>query len=247
MPTMGPAGHDSVEWIAALILVIGGAIAIAIAFRTRSSPSGPTAARIPAPDDPTSGVLLVRHALGRTPPAERSLVLMLAGLSGGAGIIHLVAAPGHVAEIGDLAGGFVAAALFQLLWIRWCLAGPSRRTAVIGIAGNLAIIGAWAWTRIIGLPLGELASVPEPVGYPDGVAVLFEVALIGGLLVRAFGLDRFPARRDAVRTLASIAVIPTIGLVLVLTSLATLAIATGTDHGGPAVTTMPAMEHVATE
>ena len=38
-----------------------------------------------------------------------------------------------------------------------------------------------------------------------------------------------------------------IGLVLVLTALATVAIATGMDHGEPAVTTMPAMEHVATE
>lgn len=232
---MGPTGHESVEWIAALILVIGGAIAIAVAFRTRSRPSGPAAA--------ASG----------TPPAERSLVLMLAGLSGGAGIIHLVAAPGHFAAIGDLAGGFVAAALFQLLWIRWCLAGPSYRTIAIGIAGNLAIIGVWAWTRAVGLPLGELANVPEPVGFPDAASVLFEVALIGGMLVRTLGLDRALARRGAARTLTSIAVVPTIGLVLVLTSLATLAIATGTDHGEPAAAAMPAMpampamENVASE
>lgn len=230
---MGPVGHESVEWIAALILVIGGAIAIAIAFRTRSSPAGPAATRILAP--------------GQTPPVERSLVLMLAGVSGGAGFIHLAVAPGHFAEIGDLAGGFVAAALFQLLWIPWCLAGPSHRTIAIGIAGNLAIIGAWAWTRTVGLPFGELAGIAEPIGYPDAASVLFEVLLVGGLLVRALGLDRALGRRGAARTLASIAVVPTIGLVLVLTALATLAIATGMDHGEPAVTTMPGMEHVATE
>lgn len=244
---MGPAGHELVEWIAAAILVIGGAIAIAISFRTRSSPSGSLAARILAPDTPASSAIHVRPAPGRTPSVERSLVLMLAGLSGGAGIIHVVAAPGHFAEIGDLAGGFVAAALFQLLWIRWCLAGPSHRAVAVGIAGNVAIIGAWAWTRTVGLPFGELAGVAEPVGYPDAASVLFEVALIGGLFVRALGLDRALAGRAGVRTLASIAVVPTIGLVLVVTSLATLAIATGMDHGEPAVSTMPAMEHVATE
>ncbi len=225
---MGPTGHESVEWIAALILVIGGAIAIAYAFRARSSPPGPTAP-------------------GNTPPVKRSLLLMLAGLSGGAGMIHLAAAPGHFAEIGDLAGGFVAAALFQLLWIRWCLAGPSHGTVAIGIAGNLAIIGAWAWTRTVGLPFGELGGVAEPVGFPDAASVLLEVALVGGLLVRALGLDRALARRGPARTLASIAVVPTIGLVLVLTSIASLAIATGMDHGERARTTMPAMEHVATE
>ncbi len=225
---MGPTGHESVEWIAALILVIGGAIAIAFAFRERSSPSGPTAP-------------------GNTPPVKRSLLLMLAGLSGGAGVIHLVAAPGHVAEIGVLAGGFVAAALFQLLWIRWCLAGPARRAIAIGIAGNLALIAAWAWTRTVGLPFGELAGGAEPVGFPDAASVLFEVALVLGLVVRARGLDQTLTRRGSAGTLASIAVVPAIGLVLVITSLASLAIARDTAHGASMGTTMPAMEHVATE
>ena len=247
MPSIGHAGHESVEWIAALILVIGGAIAIANAFRTRSSPPGPAAVLNLAPDEPRSGANLPRTAPGLAPPAERSLVLMLAGLSGGAGIIHLVAAPGHFAQIGDLAGGFVAAALFQILWIRWCLAGPGQRAIAIGIVVNLAIISAWALTRTVGLPFGDLAGIVEPIGYPDAAAVLFEVALIGGLVARALGVDRSLARRGAARTLASIAVVPTIGLVLVLTSLATLAIATGLEHDESAPTTTPAVEHVATE
>ena len=67
---MGPAGHESVEWIAALILVIGGAIALAIAFRMRSSPSGSAAVRILAPDEPTGWPSAVETTAGSDRPSS---------------------------------------------------------------------------------------------------------------------------------------------------------------------------------
>ncbi|HUP55293.1 MAG TPA: hypothetical protein VM408_07285, partial [Methylomirabilota bacterium] len=232
MPIMEPGGHDAIELVAALILVIGGAFFTALSLRTRSSAPGSAAVRPigradPAPRPTRPSDTSAAADDGATPSVDRSLVLVMAGLSAGAAIIHLVAAPGHYAEIGDLASGFVAAAIFQAMWVRWCLAGPSRRTIAVGIAGNLAIVAAWAWSRIVGLPVGEMAGVPEPIGYPDAASIVFELALVAGLVVRLLGLDRAISRRPAARTLASVAVVPVVGLVLVLTSLASIAIATG--------------------
>lgn len=180
----------------------------------------------------------------RAAPVGRSVALILAGLSGGAAVIHLAAAPSHYEEIGDLASGFVVAAIFQAAWIRWCLAGPSHRTAWIGIAGNLVIVAAWAWTRTVGLPIGELAGVPEPVGYPDAASVVFELILVAGLAARVAGVGAAIERRIDLRTVAAIAVVPVVGLVLVLTSLATVAIAGGMEHG-PAGAPHAMAEHVA--
>lgn len=163
--------------LAALILVIGGGIFLAIAARQRwHRATDPAAAT-----RPTS--------------IRRSLALIIAGLSAGAAIIHLAAAPAHFGEIGDLASGFVVAAIFQAIWIRWCLAGPSRGTALVGIAGNLAIVAAWAWTRTVGLPFGELAGTPEPAGYPDVASVVFELLLIAGLVGRLRNVDIAATRR----------------------------------------------------
>jgi len=157
----------------------------------------------------------------------------MAGLSVGAAVIHLVAAPRHFEEIGDLAAGFLISAAFQAWWAVACLAGPSKRTVTIGAIGNLAIVLAWLYTRTIGLPIGEFAGSAEPIGFPDGASVVFELLLVAGLLVRWRGIDLAVSRRAAARTIASVAVVPVIGLVIVLTSLATLATATGLDHGAP--------------
>ncbi len=239
---MGHISHEAVEQLAALILAIGGAIFLVLSVRRR-------------PIQPGSAVSTAQHdrsttgGAGSPPPVARSFALILAGLSAGAAVIHLVAAPSHYAEIGDLASGFVVAAIFQFAWIRWCLAGPGRRAATIGIAGNLAIVAAWAWTRTIGLPIGAMAGSPEPVGYPDSASVVFELLLVAGLVARLMTgrFDRsgsYPGRRG-LRTLASVAVVPVVGLVLVLTSLATVAIASGFEHGRPAVDQPMTMEHVA--
>ena len=117
------------------------------------------------------------------------------------------------------------AAAFQGLWIRWLLAGPSQRTIAIGIVGNLAIVIAWAWTRTVGLPVGPFAGGAEPIGYPDAASVAFELLLVAGLVARWFGSMPGLGRSAAARSVASVAVVPVLGLVLVLTSLATVAIA----------------------
>ena len=233
---MDHISHDSVEQLAALILLIGGAIFLALSLRARSVHPGSAALL----DTERVTAITVFSA---TPTVRRSLVLIMAGLSAGAAVIHLVVAPSHFAEIGGLAAGFVISAAFQALWVRWCLAGPTRRTMAIGIVGNLAIVAAWTYTRTIGLPVGEFAGSAEPIGYPDGASVVFELLLVAGLIVRWFDLDLAVSRRAVIREVAAIAVVPVLGLVLVLTSLATVAVANGLDHGLPG--DHPAMEHLA--
>jgi len=223
MPGLGHGGHDSVMLIAAAVLVIGGAMFIAISFRTRPARSGPAAF-----DVPKTG--------GSSPSVRRSLVQIMAGLSAGAAVIHLVAAPHHYGEIGDLAAGFVVAAAFQAGWTVACLSGPSgpsRRVMAIGVVGNLAIVLAWLYTRTIGLPIGPFAGSAEPVGFPDGASVVFELLLVVALVIRWRDLDLVVSRRAFARTAASIAVVPFVSLVIVLTSLATVAVASGLDHEAP--------------
>lgn len=211
---MDHLAHESVEQLAALILVLGGGLFIALSLltmRRRTAPSSP----------------------GDSPSVRRSLDLALAGLSAGAAVIHLAAAPSHYAEIGALAAGFLISAAFQAAWARWCLAGPSRRVVAIGIVGNLAIVVAWAYTRTIGLPVGEFAGAAEPIGFPDAASVLFELLIVAGLVIRRLGLDKALSSRPAARSIASVMVVPVVGLVLVLSSLATVAIASGLEHGAP--------------
>ena len=238
---MDRLSHDVVELLSAMALVIGGGIFLALSARARRVHPVPLAAiarRPPGagPVGPESiGAGASRgadEAGGQSPSVGRSLSLVITALSVGAAVIHLAAAPSHFSEIGDLAAGFLISAAFQALWIRWWLADPTTRTVAIGIVGNLAIVAAWVFTRTIGLPVGEFAGSAEPIGYPDAVSVVFELLLVVGLVIHRLGIDSALSRRRPTRDIASIAVVPIIGLVLVLTSLATVALASGMEHGG---------------
>ena len=227
MTAVSHGGHETVELIAAAVLVAGGAAFVARELLARRAV--PVAARLAGSPSP--------------PRVRRSLAVMVAGLSAGAALIHLVAAPNHYEELGDLGAGFLVAAALQGVWIRWCLAGPTRRTAVVGIVLNLGIVAAWLYTRTIGLPIGPFAGGLEPVGYPDALSVAFELLIVAGLGAGLLDLDRVTARRPIAREIASVAIVPVVGLALVLTSLATLAIATGLDHGS--TSGHPAAGHMA--
>ncbi len=233
---MSHGGHDTIELIAAAVIVIGGAIFTAISFLSRPARSGPAAfpATTPSPRATTSD-------RDDAPAVRRSLALIAAGLSAGAAVIHLVAAPSHYLEIGDLAAGFLASAAFQGWWAVRALGGLSRRLVDVGIVVNVAIVAAWAWTRTVGLPLGAFAGGPEPIGLPDAVCTLFELLLVGVLLVERTGSGVLLARRSWARSATAIAIVPILGLVVVLTSLSAVAIADGLDHGF----SLPGSGHIA--
>lgn len=212
------AAHDAILWVAAAVLVAGGGVFLLLAARDRRSGRGRAAG-------PSAGAI---------PAAGRSMGYVLAGASLGAGAIHLAAAPSHYVELGDLGAGFLVAAAFQFWWAHAALRRLSPRVIWLGIVVNAAIVLCWAWTRSVGLPLGPAPGSPEPIGLPDGAATLFELVVVTGLVLDRLRLRLSSGRGAGIaRSIMAASVVPAIGLILIVTSLATFAIATGRDHGVP--------------
>lgn len=211
--------HEIVHWLAAVVLVIGGAVAVGLAARARIAEPARLEAPALAPGP--------REALG----GDRSPLVILAGLSLAAAVIHLAAAPSHSGELDELGAGFLVAAALQAAWARAILGGATWRTIAAGVAINAAIVAAWVFTRTVGLPVGTSPFVPEPVGLPDGASVVFELALLAGLAVVATTRGRSSRTLAQARPFVAIAAVPILGLVMLTTSFATMAILAGADHG----------------
>ena len=160
--------------------------------------------------------------------------IFAASLSAGAAAIHLAAASSHLESLGDLALGFYWAALFQVAFAVAVLAHPqSRRLAGTGVAINLALIAAWAWSRTIGLP--TISGGPESVGLADATTVAFQVVLVW-LLATRLGLSRPGGvggrSADRLGRMPGLAFIVGTGVVLISTPIAMADGAAGHVHGG---------------
>jgi hypothetical protein len=204
--------HELLELIAAAVLVAAGSIFVAL-----SALEGRRTRTVRVPLEPPAATLSV-------------VTILAATLSTAAAAVHLAAAPGHVAELGLIGWGFVAAAAFQGAWALAWLIDHTPRVAAIGLAGNLALISAWAWTRTIGLPVGELAGSAEPIGTADLVTVMFEIALVA---ILAAGLVHFERRlMNLGRSTgdgATIAIVPAVGFIVLAATLG-ISVALSHDH-----------------
>lgn len=159
-----------------------------------------------------------------------TLTIMVVALSLAAAAIHLAAAPGHLEELGALGWGFVLAAVFQVAWPLAYAVTPIWPTAVIGATGNSLILGAWAWSRTFGLPVGPLAGRPEAIAVPDLAAAVFELVLVGLIVFRAAGLDHWIVRKvRRAPAAAAAASVPAVALIFVATAFA-VAIAMSHEH-----------------
>ena len=119
--------------------------------------------------------------------------VVAAALSIGAGVIHFALGPEHVVELGPLGYGFYVSGALQVGWAailalallmpRGRDAKPAFRKLVqAGIAINVAILAAWAISRVVGLPAGETPWTPEAIGRPDAIGGILEGVLTLGLL-----------------------------------------------------------------
>lgn len=153
--------------------------------------------------------------------------VLLATLSGAAGVIHLAMVPSH-AEVSAVEGvGFAIAGWFQLIVAMVLMTRPGRGLLRLTIVANLAFIGVWVMSRTTGLPFGDHAWHAETVGFVDVSSVAIEAALIlaaGVLLVRP-GVGRGWNRSR----FALAAVVP-IGVVALATG--ALASPSARDHAG---------------
>ena len=153
--------------------------------------------------------------------------MLLAILSGAAGVIHLAMVPSH-ADVSWAEGvGFAVAGWLQLVVAVLVLTRPSRALLRIAIVANLAFIGAWVMSRTAGLPFGDHAWHAETAGFVDVSTVGIEAALIlaAGLLLMRPGLGR-----GWDRSRLSLAAIVPIGVVALASG--ALASPGARDHAG---------------
>lgn len=162
---------------------------------------------------------------------DGAMVLPVATLSLGAGLIHMAVIPDHFGE--DALSGlfFVVAAAFQLAWALAWARRPQRGVAVAGLGVNAAIVAIWLLSRTVGLPLGAEPGVPEPLAAPDFLATIFEL----GIVCATLGCIVSPLRRALQRASfpvasADLALVMALVVISMVTSYAMAEISTGGGH-----------------
>jgi hypothetical protein len=131
-----------------------------------------------------------------TPVSARrtATLLPLVALAGaGAAGVHLVVMPDHFEESTLYGLFFAVTATVQLTYSAWLLIRPARPLLAVGAIGNLAIVGLWLLTRLVGIPLGPGAGTTEKFGGLDILAAAFELTMAVGAI--ALIRRRLPIRR----------------------------------------------------
>lgn len=128
---------------------------------------------------------LFESELRGRPGANWAALLLppMAALSIGAAAIHFAVTAEHFTEFWLFGVFFAAIAWFQALWPLAYLRWPTRVTAGIALAANLGTVLLWAWTRLVGIPLGPSTGGAEVIGGADVSATGFETLLCGILLL----------------------------------------------------------------
>jgi hypothetical protein len=105
-----------------------------------------------------------------------------AAFSLSSGIAHFLVAGPHFAEWWAHGAFFVACGVTQSLFAGLILWRPRTWLALTGIAGNLAIVAMYVYSRTNGAPLGPHQGVPEPPGAFDLMTTAGELVLVVLLL-----------------------------------------------------------------
>ena len=126
---------------------------------------------------PGTGRTQVAPALEATLPLAARLLVPVAfvGSTAAAGV-HAAMAPSHLGHQWLFGVFFVGCSLFQLGWAGALAVRPSRGLLALGAAANLAVIGLWAVTRTLGLPV--LMPDPEAVGPWDVACVAWQLGVV---------------------------------------------------------------------
>ena len=110
--------------------------------------------------------------------------LVVLTLVTGAGVIHLLVVPDHLADVSiEHAKFFTAAGVAQISFGILFMIKPTKRFAIIGIVGNIGSIILYLVTRI--------GNLPAPFGAPEGIdtvgilAKIVEISLVSLLIYLA--------------------------------------------------------------
>ena len=82
---------------------------------------------------------------------------------------------------------FWAVGVAQLVWGAITLVRAPQWWLALGALGNAVVVATWVVSRTVGLPFGDLAGVVLPVGFPDGLATVFEAVTVVGATGWRFG------------------------------------------------------------
>jgi hypothetical protein len=127
-------------------------------------------------------------AAARTPRTAAPAVA--AALSLGAAWVHLAYTASHFRLWWAYGAFFLAVGIGQALYAPLVLRRPRPAVALLGIAGNVAIVGMYVLSRTAGPPLGPHAGIPEAAGAVDMATTAGEVALVVVLLALLGGATR---------------------------------------------------------
>jgi hypothetical protein len=111
-----------------------------------------------------------------------SAALAAAGISLLAGWIHFVFISSHWDNWWAYGAFFLVSGLFQALFAPAMLKWPNRWTALVGIVGNLGIIGMYVMSRTYGIPMGPHIGVVEKATAIDLSCTAGEIVLVAILL-----------------------------------------------------------------
>jgi hypothetical protein len=192
----GPVGGHLLHLIAGVVPLVV-ALVVVVFERLRATDSDEDYAARPA-----ARALLTADSFGhggRVPPASAArparvrqrrarrpaaLTLAAVGLLVAAGV-HVTVMPQHFRESWLYGAFFLGTASAQvaaaaLVWLH-----PSRwRLRAIAVA-SFGVVLLWAWTRVVGVPLGPGAGETESIGLLDVVASTAEVITAVGCVAAA--------------------------------------------------------------
>jgi hypothetical protein len=111
-----------------------------------------------------------------------ALPAFAAALSLSAAIAHAGVAQVHWREWWAHGAFFVVCAVLQAALAALLVRRPRDWVAMYGIAGNLAVVAMYVYSRTNGSPVGPHEGVPEPPGVYDMVTTAGELVLVVALI-----------------------------------------------------------------
>src|SRR4051812_27323752 len=146
------------------------------------------------------------------PPAEPHLGWIVAGCCAAAAAIHFAVVPIHASSGLTDPIGFAVTGWFQLAIAGLILSGRgTKRVYSVAALGNLFIIGMWAASRTVGLPVGAHKGIVEPVAALDLTCAILEgVAVVVSVRVLLAGEGRSRRLAPALAAVAALGLATTV-------------------------------------
>lgn len=104
--------------------------------------------------------------------------LVAANLSLLAAVVHVWLAPSAARDWWAYAAFFLGTGLAQAAFTVLVLVRPGTLVYQAGIWTNVVVVATYAWSRSVGIPMGPLEGVVEPVAILDLATTAAEMALV---------------------------------------------------------------------